>query len=188
MKVYGELIRAQAEVLAADPAGGQPTGRLFWDSVRKVLRVYDSGAWKFANRLENVGADPGAFEGEMVWRTDLKAVRVYDGAAWFTLLTASVGAPTVVTFADSPYTMTGLEKHIEIDATAGDIVITLPDLASFKGVNYPFDRVDGINRTVIIQRAGADTFAEPVLTTTIPMDVYQSQDIFAGTTKWKVRG
>lgn len=103
-------------------------------------------------------------------------------------VTGEVKAITVVTSANSPYVMTGTEQVIQMDATGGAVSVTLPARAANQGRQYDFDRIDGSGNSCTVNRAGSDTFAEPVNTTSYPFEGYESHGIFAGSTLWKVRG
>jgi hypothetical protein len=95
---------------------------------------------------------------------------------------------TSVNAAMSPYTMTGLEQAIEINATAGPVVIICPSLAANEGFSYSLDRIDGVvANAVTLETAGGDTIADPVYTTAYPFDQFESKTLFAGSTKWKLR-
>lgn len=93
-------------------------------------------------------------------------------------------------FADSPYTISPSDQHLEFDCTGGNIVATLPSRALYAGRTLKVDRADLSANTLTLNRAGGDVIADQTLTdTSYVMDVgLQSEDFFAGTTFWKVRG
>lgn len=126
----------------------------------------------------------GSSNGTAITELDVYDVRSFNptavGRAVFGITTVT-GPATLV--------MTGDEEAVEIDATGGDVTITLPDLVTNAGKVYSFDRLDGtLASAVVINRKNSDTIAEPDNTTSYPMDTYQSQSFFASTAKWKVRG
>lgn len=116
-------------------------------------------------------------------------VDVYDARSFCPATPSTADAIVTVTTANSPYVMTGTEQTVELDATLGSVSVTLPSRAAQLGRGYSFDRIDTAEaNTALVNRAGADTFDEPVNTTSYPFDPYQSQNFFAGSAKWKIRG
>jgi hypothetical protein len=95
---------------------------------------------------------------------------------------------TALTSANSPYTMDGTEQHITIDASGGDVIVNLPARAANQGTVYPVDRIDASANNASLVAAGADTYAAPTpIAGTYPLSEYESVDVFAATTKWKIR-
>lgn len=125
----------------------------------------------------------GSSNGSVV--TELELV---DARAPGSIQIGAVKSIVTVTTANSPYTMDGSEEVIELDATSGDISVTLPARSASQGREYAFDRIDTAANNALLNRAGSDTFDEPVYTTQYPFEPYQSQKVFAGSAKWKVRG
>lgn len=72
MKVYGQLERAQAENLAADPTAGV-AGRFFFNSVSKLLK-YDDGT-----KILSAGGGGGGTA--LVWNTDNGTPYIVDNGA-----------------------------------------------------------------------------------------------------------
>lgn len=57
MNVYGQLLRAQLEQLAADPVGlAAIEGRVYWNTVEKQAKVYQGTAWTGLGSGAGVGA------------------------------------------------------------------------------------------------------------------------------------
>jgi len=93
------------------------------------------------------------------------------------------------TFADSPYTILPTDARLEFDCTGGNVIATLPDRAAYANRTLSIDRVDLSANTLTLNRAGADVIGDQTLTDlSYVMSEMQSQDFFAGTTFWKVRG
>lgn len=73
----------------------------------------------------------------------------------------ALGHRTVaIAAADSPYTMDGLPEVLLINATAGNVTVTLPAAAYFGsgyGSRVIIRRTDTSTNTVTVQRAGSDT-------------------------------
>jgi hypothetical protein len=67
-----------------------------------------------------------------------------------------------ITSTDSPYTMASTLRTLSVDATSGNITITLPAATVFSGPDQFIDisRIDTSSNTVTIQRAGSDTIDE----------------------------
>lgn len=67
---------------------------------------------------------------------------------------------TPINNTDSPYTMTGTSEVLLVNATAGNVTVTLPSAAYFGsgyGSRVIIRRTDTSSNTVTIQRAGSDT-------------------------------
>lgn len=92
-----------------------------------------------------------------------------------------------LTVADSPYTILNSDQALEFDCTGGAIVANLPARAASVGRLFAIDKVDDSANALTINRSGADTL-EGGDTSLVVENPYESIDIFAGTTFWKIRG
>jgi hypothetical protein len=89
----------------------------------------------------------------------------YNGTAW--LGTNQQVGNEAITGNKTITATTGTHLHM-IDATSGNVTITLPTMAAgYVGVEYQFIRTDGSANTVTIQRAGSNTINNAATTFTI---------------------
>jgi len=102
MHVNGQLRFAGLEQYASDPVTFLFDGRVFWDTAKKILRVYNSAGsrWENSNKVENLAADPVAnlYAGRLYYNTVTDTLKIYDDT-----LAAFIGIsfPTVVVNAES---------------------------------------------------------------------------------------
>ncbi len=84
MHVNGQLRFAGLEQYAADPATFLFDGRIYWDTVKKILRVYNSAGsrWENSNKVENLAADPvsNLYAGRLYYNTVTDELKIYDDA------------------------------------------------------------------------------------------------------------
>jgi hypothetical protein len=89
----------------------------------------------------------------------------YNGTAW--LGTNQQVGNEAITGNKTIAATTGTHLHM-IDATSGNVTITLPTMAAgYVGVEYQFIRTDGSANTVTIQRAGSNTINNAATSFTI---------------------
>lgn len=84
----------------------------------------------------------------------------------------------IVSTVTADYTVTAFDKLVKVDATAGDVVITLPLGTALNSTPVYIKRIDGSANAVTVVPSGADTIDGG---TTIPMTIqYQSYTFIAG--------
>lgn len=83
------------------------------------------------------------------------------------------------------YTVTAFDYIITVDATAGNVTLTLPAASASVGQAYRIKRLDGSVNTITVARAGADTIDGATSATLVTQ--YSSKDIVCLTTNtWGV--
>lgn len=147
---------------AGNPAGGAPA-------------TYFSPEWadgvqqELINIVEAAGVVPTAAVLTQVWQ----AIKRLAG-----------GNVTTVNFAASPFALTADHAGLVlVDATAGNVVITLPAANVLAGLPYAFRRTDTTANTVTVNRAGADTIDEGGASFTLASKAAQ-QVRSDGVSKW----
>lgn len=85
------------------------------------------------------------------------------------------GVKAAVSAQTADYTVTATDYIVTIDATGGNVTVTLPAASTSVGQMYRFKRLDGTGNAVTIARAGADTIDGA---TSVAMTAqYQSKDV-----------
>jgi hypothetical protein len=67
--IYGQLVSAQAENLASDPAG-VPRGRVYYDTTGNLLKYRDDSAWRTLVTTATSLANPMTTTGDLIYSSD----------------------------------------------------------------------------------------------------------------------
>lgn len=95
------------------------------------------------------------------------------------------GVRVAVSGKTADYTLTSTDYVITVDATGGNVTLTLPAASASVGQTYRIKRIDGSVNTITVARAGADTIDGATSATLVTQ--YSSKDIVCLTTStWGV--
>jgi hypothetical protein len=159
---------AFAERLRIDQNGGVNIGGTADAAASSLLEITSTTKGFLPPRMttaqRNAIASPAS--GLEVTNTSLQNhPNFYNGTAW--LGTNQQVGNEAITGNKTISATTGTHLHM-IDATSGNVTITLPTMAAgYVGVEYQFIRTDGSANTVTIQRAGSNTINNAATTFTI---------------------
>ena len=92
------------------------TGQLWYDSGKRLLKVYTGSTWKAISSSTAQSTDPSTgVLGDLLWNTTLSQLKVYNGTGWTTI------GPAVTTSASGK---TGAENETILDAGGGSNYVT----------------------------------------------------------------
>lgn len=157
----------------ADITGVFNVYRGYWDTDRGTA---SSGRNPFVNGGLRVTLDCGAVncdqltQGELSvflivaeWELDdhapSPATKTPAAASARAFVGAAPPVVTLITSADSPYSPTASDTHIEADATAGNVVINLPAVSTSRELVVGRDITDASGNTVTVNAFAGDVFA-----------------------------
>lgn len=118
------------------------------------------------------GAAAGSNGTVSIGSTNAKTITVGNSSA---SLSFSGGVKFSVAAKTANYTLTPADNIITVDATAGNVTLTLPAASASVGQTYRIKRIDGSVNTITVARAGADTIDGATSTTLVTQ--YSSKDI-----------
>jgi len=183
-----QIVNAAFEKLSADPNSGNFEGRLYYNTVLDVVRVYDGGKY-VDSTIPVVSSDPssGNYEGRVIYNTTENMIKSYDGSQWLaagTVLDIVAGTDIDVTASAGIYTIS-LESTISSDTTGTAASATFATTASVAnsvaansvvlGTDTTGDYVASVSASDGISATGTGEGASVSLTNT---DKGSSQNIF----------
>lgn len=166
------------------------TGALYWDTALSSMRAYTGSAWVTlpAATAGAVGNTPAG----TLSATNVQAAINELDADFTALRDAAIrtgsSISTKATITASGTLTTAQCGLLLVDATAGNITLTLPASGSTADdAVYEFRRIDSTANTVTVQRAGSDN-VESVFNTTLPANSTTKMQLPSGATRWRVLG
>jgi hypothetical protein len=90
-----------------------------------------------------------------------------------------------LTHTDSPYTITSTEQFLLIDPSGGDVIVNMPDAATYPGreIRFKLTQAAGAN-TVTLQRQGADTIDGATTYTDLDIQYESISTVSNGSDGW----
>ena len=139
---------------------------------------YHAGGLFYGTAADRAGLDTTLFRvGISFLESDTGYLYWWNGTTWISWIGA--GAAWALRTEVADYVITAADTIIIVDATGGDIDITLPAATGLEGKIYVIKRIDGSVNTVTV--AGAETIDDEVDQT---LDQYDAMMIVSDDTEW----
>lgn len=142
-----------------------------------MVSSYHATVFYYGTRAERTALSPVP-DGAVYVESDTGGVFGWNGTSWVAFSASMSDELTSVT---ANYTATDDDHILIVDATGGDVTVTLPDANGLSGKQYFIKRTDSSANTVTVQGTGGDTIDDEASQT---LDQYDSLFVISDSTEW----